>query len=457
MNWLTQAIDPFHDTDIPPTGYPDWSSDASVVGCIERSVSIGAPGGISGTATWDVNICSLPLMAGTYTASAPVNNTPVLRTYVQPTGNLLSAPATGTTWTPTPVGLNPAVDMSTIVYSGVASGNNTFPTASSVITPLSFGFVDAGATWSNGNSRLVAVGFEVANTTAEINKQGSVAYYHCPQSVQTDTIMCPDTTGVLTQTLVQHKIRMPPANLGEAMTLRGSVMREAAEGAYIPVTFSSSVNDFSTAKTAALTLTTTDTNGALLLTTRPSYVLATGTFTADTQIETAPLDTCGAYFSGLSASTTLQLTVRFYVEKVPAPSDSQVVVLTRPACPCDPVALEFYKRIISDMPPGTRLCDNADGDWWNTLLKIAALAAPAIGVIAAPFTGGASIAIGAGIGGALKAAQEYDTSRGKKPEIVHKTPSNGAPSSNRIGQTPPPRPSKPPTAQMVATLKGRGR
>jgi hypothetical protein len=44
------------------------------------------------------------------------------------------------------------------------------------------------------------------------------------------------------------------------------------------------------------------------------------------------------------------------------------------------------------------------GDLWGGLTDVVSFAAPIVGAIAAPFTGGASLAIGAGIGAAARAA-----------------------------------------------------
>jgi hypothetical protein len=419
VNWLTQALDPFHDTDIPPTGFPDFSTDSSIVACIEKTVSISCPASIS-TGTWDAHIFSLPLMAGTVTTTG---NAPAWS--VRNEGTLTAGVGAAFSVTPGVMqGLNNTMDLSNINYIIQPSGSNTLPTvATAAFTPSAAGWVDCGQTWSNGNSRLVALGFEVANTTAEISKQGAVAYYRCPQAYQDGSIYLSPTSS-LGAIVPARAIRYPPANLAEAMLLRGTIVREAAEGAYVPVTFSSSVNDFKTRKTVVLGLRYSDQEGYPLLTNAPTFTSTTGLLSNDVSIEEAPFDTCGAYFTGLSLTTTLQLTVRFYVEKVPAPFDSSLVVLSRPAPPYDPIALELYKRVVAQLPPGTRLADNADGDWWNSLLKVVSWAAPMVGTLFAPLTGGASIAIGAGVSAAAKAAADYDSSRGKS-EVVHKTPSNG--------------------------------
>jgi hypothetical protein len=441
-NALIQLIDPFHDTDVPPTGFPDFSTDASVVACVEKTVSIQCPASIT-TGTWDCNIFTLPLLAGTQTAST---NPPAWSQSFIPSGLTSAVPAAGT-FTPTPVGLNVStgLDFSTVNYVTCQTGTNCLPSGATQVTPATSGYIDAGQTWTNGNSRIAAGGMEVVNSTAEISQQGAVAYYHMPQVSYDNAIMLPSNSATTNLLGLEKRMRMPPTNIAEAMLLRGTVVRKAKDGGYVPFTFNSSENDFANTKNVVTTLAYTDGPGSRVLTNRPTYSTTTGLFNADASCQNAPLDSNGMYFTGLSLTTSLQLTCRFYIEKVPAPADAALAVLTRPACPYDPVALEWYKRIIRDMPPGTAVADNASGDWWNSLLGIVAKAAPLVGAVLAPFTGGASLAIGGAVSAAAGAAQSYDTARG---EIVHKTPSNMPPlppppppvNTQRIRRAPPPPP-----------------
>lgn len=433
INWLSQAVNPFPDVDVPPTGYPDWSTDASIVACVEKTVSISCPASIS-TGTWDCNIFSLPLLAGTVTSSTSGTPQWSVANETSPT----VAPPTFYQFNPGAMqGLNSTMDFSTVNYCIQPTGSNTLPAVGTAnFAPSAFGWLDAGQTWTNGNSRLVALGFEVANTTADLNKQGAVAYYRCPQASQDSYLLSHPSATLAIPLLVRH-YRYPPVNVGEAMLLRGTVVREAQDGAYVPVTMCSSDNDFKTRRGMPLSFRYGDIEGAPIITNIPTVSSTTGQFGDDCSIEEAPFDTCGAYFTGLSLSTTLQLTVRFYVEKVPAPYDSALVVLTRPAPPMDPVALEIYKRIIADLPPGTALADNASGDWWKTICNIVSTAAPILGAVAAPFTGGASLAIGSGIGTAAKGLSQI----GGKPQpttshmVVSRTPTNTTPEAARAVAT----------------------
>jgi len=445
MRWLAQTVDPFHDEDFPPTGYPDVSTDKSIVACIEKTISVACPSTIS-TGTWDCHIASLPIMAG-YTTSTNGGTSPTLCSMNE--GSLVAAAPAKTAWTST-ILPSTTLDLGPLVIATTQTGLNTFPSLAGSGGPVNFGCLDPGFSYATGNSRLVSMGFEVANTTAEINKQGAVAYYRMPQTVQ-DTMLISQTSATTGPTVIARLCRTPPVSLQEAMLLSGTVVREAKDGAYIPVTLSETNQPFKTGRNVLYGMRyadgeTTAMSGALYT----SYTAASGFFTQDVRLEEALVDTCGAYFTGLSLSTTLQVTVRFYVEKIPAPADTQVVVLTRNAAEYDPYALELYKRIIVALPPGSRLADNASGDWWKSVLSILGKAAPFVGTLLAPFTGGASIPIGAGIGtvaGGISQAIEHRQRNNTNKEENKPVP---AP-RNRSAPGPVPAP----RSRMLNTTKGQ--
>lgn len=427
MRFLAQSVDPFHDEDFPPTGYPDVSTDKSIVACIEKTVSIAAPATIT-TGTWDCHITSLPLMSG-YSTSTNGGTAPTLCSHAE--GSLTAAHPAVTAWTSANIpGTVP--DLGPLMIATAQTGSNTYAAVNNFPGPTSFGCLDPGFAYSVGNSRLVSMGFEVANTTSDLYKQGAVAYYRMPQTIQETSIIAL-TTGTTGPVVPVRLCRMPPVNLAEAMLLSGTVMREAADGAYVPVTLSESNIPFKTGANKFYGMRYQDSElGAVVDNSNSSYNVLTGAFSVDTRYEEAQVDTCGAYFTGLSLQTTLQVTVRFYVEKIPAPYDTQVVVLTRPAATYDPVALELYKRVLVSLPPGTRLSDNASGDWWRAILKVLSAAAPVIGTVLGPFTGGLSVPIGAGIGGLAKVIDDNAEKKKSSPPLSHPTPSNPAPAATAL-------------------------
>jgi len=82
----------------------------------------------------------------------------------------------------------------------------------------------------------------------------------------------------------------------------------------------------------------------------------------------------GAYFSGLSNSTTLTVNIIHYFERFPSidiPSDVNLVVLAKPSCRYDPKALELYSAVIRHMPVGVPQRFNGLGDWFREAVQTA--------------------------------------------------------------------------------------
>jgi len=75
-------------------------------------------------------------------------------------------------------------------------------------------------------------------------------------------------------------------------------------------------------------------------------------------------DQSGAYFTGLSATTTLQVTWIVDVERFPTEQQSDLIVIATPSPAYDNVALEAYAHIMQDMPTGVMQKENGLGDWF---------------------------------------------------------------------------------------------
>jgi hypothetical protein len=76
----------------------------------------------------------------------------------------------------------------------------------------------------------------------------------------------------------------------------------------------------------------------------------------------------GAYFSGLSNQTTLQVQLLRYYERFPSATvdaDQPLVVLAKPSCRFDPTALEAYSAMLRHIPTGVPARYNGLGDWFR--------------------------------------------------------------------------------------------
>jgi len=117
----------------------------------------------------------------------------------------------------------------------------------------------------------------------------------------------------------------------------------------------------------------------------------------------------GAYFTGLSYSTTLTLNAIYYIERFPSQQDSDLVVLAKHSCRSDPVARALYSEIIRMMPVGVPQRMNGMGEWFADAVSSAAdFISPVLSAIPTPMT--------QGLAGIVRTAGGVAKSLGSKKE-----------------------------------------
>jgi len=119
----------------------------------------------------------------------------------------------------------------------------------------------------------------------------------------------------------------------------------------------------------------------------------------------------GAYFTGLSYTTTLQLNAIFYIERFPSQQDADLVVLAKHSCRLDCAALDLYSEVIRAMPVGVPQRMNGLGEWFADAVSSAAdFVSPVLSAIPTPFT--------QGLGSIVKSAGSVAKSLGSKKEAA---------------------------------------
>lgn len=385
LNWLVAATDPFHDEPLNIDGYPDVTTSRCISQCINQTVTISVPSGITGS--WDFHVffnpSSPPLVFGA--PGTGVSDLRYLRTLVDPAGNIVQS---GT-------GLP--------LYSGVTG--IAIPTGldwQSTALGASFPQVSIPSQYTGGYHRVVAAAFEVVNTTAELYKGGTVTVYRSPSYSSS----C-HTLGYNTGPVLTNFGNMPPTNPSDAALFPNSRTWGAEEGCYVVATQNSMDNNFVSPLPSRSTGLILGLNNTALTTgtgQRICYLPVAGLALFPPQNQPYPFDCCGAVFSGLQNSSTLQLTSRYYIERLPAISDPNLLVLAREPCPYDPVIMELYSRVIRELPVGVRVADNPLGEWFFDILQALAGIAPAVGTALTPILGPAGPMIGTAIGTAGTAA-----------------------------------------------------
>jgi len=436
--WLTEALDPFHDTPIKTTGMPDTNLSASIVQEVKYTQALKQPASIGGTNNWDTNIVLWPIP----------------RQYTPSASNLCSnvGPTTG------------------FAYDGLlrkgVSGANLFPvggaTAYSVISGNQTYGDTAGTTsttdvtigleqvYLEGNCRIVGMGIEVANTTAPLYRQGQVYGYRQPTPppgdraafvvIETSATMRREeiSESVLTQDKRRRSCEMPscpcahakddidlpkkgdgsdpdplavayinrmgwcdiwqcpspPRTVAAALKLAGTTCWEAEYGGYAVATMNQTNNPAQTQKPVAASIALQDTGTSGVATTQlaipfsstndtdwlgPLKAGAAGSVAPQMAgpLHIAPYNFTGLYFTGLSPQTTLQITIKYFVERFPTPYENNLIVLARPSSPFDPAALNLYGMAMNGLPVAVPVGENPLGEWWGDVLdKVAGVVSP---------------------------------------------------------------------------------
>lgn len=387
--WLIAAVDPWHDTPLDVTGYPDVNEASSVVQVVKLSANIVSTQ--TAGQDWDCHIHQFPWMSPT--ALGPGNWSNTLNGD-QSTG--FGSFFLGTSITTPTAGPN-----SNCFYGALTVDQSLSSTGQTFTWTNGTSFVpfDAGLRpYLVGEYRVIAMGFEVINTTSELNVQGLCTVYRQPMASIDSAKTIFMTSGNVTvagqntfnsayPTYVRDAA--PPINIAEAMLLDGTKQWKAKEGCYVVSTMNSPENPAGPDNaTPILHLSTSDTtapaawgvtipsSGGLNAAFSSTTVEASSSTTVIGFLPTGgswlqPFNHAGAYFTGLSPTTTLTVNAIYYIERFPSQQDSALVVLARESPRMDCVALDLYSEIIREMPVGVPQRMNGLGEWFSDAVSSA--------------------------------------------------------------------------------------
>lgn len=339
-DWVVQALDPFHDLKHELAGFPDSQSGNSVVRVHQGYFTVGAPGAVP----WDCHIFSMPFLSdrsmvpgayqsGTFTPSGPHT--------VQHQG-LFTA----------------VTSNSPIIMDNTRADVHFFP-----------------HTAMPDNCRVIAGGFEVVDTSAEINKQGACTLYRFGNKPVYGNCLVDDEkkmqVDIQINNVAAQYTKWPAKSLSEAVTIPGSVTWEARRGCYVPLCFHD------------LDIPVQNYKGELRVVTDSmvdpgaNYALCSNMDRSGSVPKAHPfqdmessVQTSGAMFTNLHPSGTLQVRYKIYVEIFPSPADAELTPLSSPSAMLDNKALELYSQVIRAMPVGAPVGDNANGDWFKKIWKV---------------------------------------------------------------------------------------
>lgn len=430
-HWLLRALDPFHDSPVRPAGYPDMDQSYSVVQEINQSMTIVAPATVT-TGTWDCHILNLPDFASVS------GNSPNLPATYNPFTGIVS----------TINGISTYSDCGILALS-VPSGAITFPDTSSMVGKDIVSQNLQPNQYINGKCRVVALGFEVVNTTAELYLQGLCTAYRMPQIDQLSTYTAVDPVAQ-SEVYTPAPLRVfasPPSSVAEALVLPGSKQWDAKRGYYGVCLLTSTENPFQAidaSRRVYLANEVWPSTSSPAINCVASYRSKGTSGDSCTTKYFSPYNTTGAYFTGLSPQTTLQVNVKWILETAPGPR-STFATLAQPSPHYDPLALELYSEMCSRLPVAVPFDENPDGEWFQTVLgTLGSLSSMASGVH--PAFG----LLGGGLNLASRIAPEvYKLIKGQKEKENSK-------SQNNISKPAPPA-SKGTSTRVAKSMVTKGR
>jgi hypothetical protein len=426
-DWLKYSLDPFHDLQLDNLkGYPDVNTEPTVIVKIRQSAEISAPTGLAANTNWDCHIALSPIdwakPNGKVTSGAPF---PASEGY-NCAGKILPQGSNGAN--PRPAGYISTIGgsdgvpvtarMDGLVINSVPAGQPKG--ADMTFTPMHCPAVAAGGyavqnivldnyldfdETDLGVYRIVYSGFEVVNTTAQIYKQGAVTVYEYGHSYETSQIagMQDNTSadpGPRIQSYASNTFRSPPNTIAEAKIMPGSHTWPAQDGCYCTAKFLGD-NPFQAATMRNYVIqqnqsSAEEDSGYLPVGASGAAPFTVGSIVSpglvgDTFIGVAGPDignyksaynaapathfshmsTAAGYFTGLSPQSTLFVTWRVGLERLPAANKPTFLALAQPSATFDPNALLLYNLIANHLPPGCPQGWNDLGKWFNTIANVA--------------------------------------------------------------------------------------
>jgi len=332
IEWMESALDPFPDEERSIAGYPDMISSKSVVQAFREKVTVSTPAGLAG-ANWDVNI----YMDGFF-KSVPVVSTS------QSASIAALAGQGGTAYNLGGVSVRSAAAGTALYVPTLQNAQQLIPSMSSTIP-----------------YRVIACGLEIWNTTAPLYRQGNVVVWRQPRNVGESGIIAPYTATPVFGSTKTYFLQNPPETASQALLLGGSKTWSAEKGAYCVGTLAQQeiavyANDFVNLYTAVTGLSNS-VNYFPAIATNGTYPYVSGA------VQETSFNQFGAYFTGLSAQTTLDVTLHYIVERFPPATSTDLVTMASNSCPFDPRALELYSKTVWHLPAGTWVEENGLGDW----------------------------------------------------------------------------------------------
>jgi len=404
--YFIATTDIFHDKPYNVNGRPSLSNQLqnTVVLNMETTYTQSSFG-LSST-TWDLHLASLPFLTRQVFTSSNDDGYQVTASSANPKtlsfGGLVAWPA--------------------------FPGSSTF-LPSSVLGPL---FMDLQPTifpdWDTNRSaplarryyEVLAIGFEVRDTTPELLKSGSAVLYRLSTQARKSTLNILDAASGINSLSPRTEFKflpMIPSTQSLANQIPTSTILEVKEGSYQMNCIQDSVSDFYCTGNSRYHFTPL---------TPPVADIGNG-WTSSNALSDAydyvcpdisgDFDIVGWYAAGLNSLASISVRYRVIVSLVPSPQDAQLVSLAKVSPDMNSKLDSLISHIQGEFPPGVPVSMNPKGEWFKEVLKIGKKVIPkAIPIVQDVMSGnyGAAVADGTKLISELTGVKKKANAAGSK-------------------------------------------
>lgn len=357
QNAIALITDPYHDTEVITVGFPD---DKAAYSAVSRFVSrkvIACPFTLQAGDTWSFHVYTTPLIT-----QADLR----IRVHNQNELKLVDT-------------LRRVGPVNILYYHFRAGSYHAH-----LHVPLGKDDTALDPTYQyySDSIRTVSLAYEIHNTSASIEKSGSLTTYRtAPQASTIALIDSGGSTaldyGALNQTVTFDHIQTVPSTIDSAEMLPGTITWDAAQGVYA-VALPEANNPFS-AQYHRNVFISFDWNP---LWTATCYVSAG---TQLSPVSYSPLRCVGTLSSQYSnANQTFNLDLRHVTELVPSVRNPTLLAYSRRTPDHNPQFLKVYKAMLNHIPAGVPVNQNSAGDWFRKIAEVVREVLPMVPAVLPP-------------------------------------------------------------------------
>lgn len=247
--------------------------------------------------------------------------------------------------------------------------------------------------------RIIAIGYEITNTTADIYKQGSITVAALPSAVTDYGLLTVVDTNAAPYAQHSFQTYFPTkfaATRDGLIGIPGAATWAAKEGAYViprMITHTMPVEAPSSNQRAVVCQDSASATAYAATTPLGFQVLDGASYPFIRGVGASGFAATQVFLNGLSHETSLTITMRTIVEYFPT-FGSALLSLTTPSPAFSPKAFEIYSRACQLAPYAVPVKQNGAGEYFRKVLHFISAASGAVSPLVgsfAPLAGGISV------------------------------------------------------------------